>query len=98
MSNEIARTYAVLSVLKKNAKGELSKEKPTVQSYVYEWFASNAVANCETFEVRLLELARLEPEAIIHSYGNEFYVWLVCDFINAIETFVKMYNNGYTVD
>jgi hypothetical protein len=58
MSNEIARTQAVLNVLKKNAKGELSKEKPTVPSYVSRWYFDNACADRDMFEYRLLELAR----------------------------------------
>ena len=50
------------------------------------------------FEYRLLELARNPRQ------GNDvsnvlFYNWLTSlGFDNTIETLVKMYNNGYTVD
>lgn len=63
-----------------------------------DWFARNAVGDRSTFESRLLELAQRESEVTIHLYGEKFYVWLVRDFVGAIETLVKMYNNGYTVD
>ena len=98
MSNEIARTQAVLNVLKKNAKGELSKEKPTVPSYVSRWYFDNACADRDMFEYRLLELARNLRQ------GNDvsdtlFYTWLTSlGFDYTIEILVKMYNNGYTVD
>lgn len=98
MSTEAEMTKGVIFVLKKDAKGELSKEKPSVPFYVNEWFACNAVADRGIFELRLLELARRNSDTIIRCYGEDFYVWLVCDFVDAIETLVKMYNNGYTVD
>lgn len=98
MSNEITRTQAILTVLKKNAKGELSKDKPVVPSYVSRWFFNNACADRDMFEYRLLELAR-NPQQ-----GNDvndilFSAWLTTlGFDDTIETLVKMYNNGYTVD
>lgn len=98
MSNEIARTQAVLTVLKKNAKGELSKEKPSVPVYVNDWFARNAVAYCDMFEYRLLELAR-NPHQGNDVSDTLFYTWLTSlGFDYTIEILVKMYNNGYTVD
>lgn len=98
MSNEITRTQAILTVLKKNAKGELSKDKPVVPSYVSRWYLNNACADCDMFEYRLLELARNPRQ------GNDvsdilFSTWLTSlGFGDTIETLVKMYNNGYTVD
>ena len=98
MSNEIARTQAVLNVLKKNAKGELSKEKPTVPSYVSRWYLDNACADRDMFEYRLLELAR-NPRQGNDVYDTLFSTWLTkLGFDDTIETLVKMYNNGYTVD
>lgn len=98
MSNVVELTKAVILVLKKDAKGELSKEKPSVPIYVNDWFARNAVGDRSTFELRLLELAQRESEVTIHLYGEKFYVWLLRESVDAIETLVKMYNNGYTVD
>ena len=69
MSNVVEMTKAVILVLKKDAKGELSKEKPNVPGYVYDWFARNAVADRSTFELRLLELAQRESEVTIRLYG-----------------------------
>lgn len=98
MSNEIARTQAVLNVLKKNAKGELSKEKPTVPSYVSRWYLDNACADRDMFEYRLLELAR-NPRQGNDVSDTLFYTWLTSlGFDYTIEILVKMYNNGYTVD
>ena len=98
MSNEIARTQAVLTVLKKNAKGELSKEKPMVPSYVSRWYLDNACADRDMFEYRLLELAR-NPRQGNDVSDTLFYTWLTTlGFDDTIETLVKMYNNGYTVD
>lgn len=98
MSNEIARTQAVLNVLKKNAKGELSKEKPAVPSYVSRWHLNNACADRDMFEYRLLELAR-NPYQGSNVSDTLFSTWLTkLGFDDTIETLVKMYNNGYTVD
>lgn len=98
MSNVVARTQAVLTVLKKNVKGELSKEKPVVPSYVANWFANNACADRDMFEYRLLELAR-NPQYGSNVYDILFSTWLTSlGFDDTIETLVKMYNNGYTVD
>ena len=98
MSKEIERTQAVLTVLKKNVKGELSKEKPVVPSYVANWFANNACADRDMFEYRLLELAR-NPQYGSNVYDILFSTWLTSlGFDDTIETLVKMYNNGYTVD
>ena len=98
MSNEIARTQAVLNVLKKNAKGELSKEKPVVPSYVSRWFFNNACADRDMFEYHLLELAR-NPHQGNDVYDTLFYTWLTSlGFDYTIEILVEMYNNGYTVD
>ena len=98
MSNVVEITKAVILVLKKDAKGELSKEKPSVPIYVNDWFARNAVGDRSTFELRLLELAQRESKVTIHLYGEKFYVWLLRESVDAIETLVKMYNNGYTLD
>lgn len=98
MNNEIARTQAVLTVLKKNAKCELSKEKPMVPSYVSRWYLDNACADRDMFEYRLLELAR-NPRQGNDVSDTLFYTWLTkLSFDDTIETLVKMYNNGYTVD
>lgn len=98
MSNEIARTQAVLTVLKKNAKGEISKEKPTVPSYVSRWYLDNACADRDMFEYRLLELAR-NPRQGNDVSDTLFSAWLTkLSFDDTIETLIKMFNNGYTVD
>ena len=98
MSNEITRTQAILTVLKKDAKGELSKEKPTVPSYVSRWYLDNACADRDTFEYRLLELAR-NPHQGSNVSDTLFSAWLTkLGFDDTIETLVKMYNNGYNVD
>lgn len=97
MSNEIEMTQAVLVVLIKDVKGELSKEKPIVPSYVVKWFNSNACADRDTFEYRLLELAR-NPLYGSNPYDVRFSAWLTSDFYDSIETLVKMYDNGYISD
>lgn len=98
MSNEIARTQAVINVLKKDAKDELSHEKPVVPSYVANWFANNACGDRDMFEYRLLELAR-NPQSGLGVNDILFSTWLTAlGFDDTIETLVKMYNNGYTVD
>lgn len=98
MSNEIARTKAVINVLKKDAKGELSKDKPAVPSYVVNWFDNNACADRDMFEYRLLELAR-NPQSGFDVNDILFSTWLIAlGFDDTIETLVKMYNNGYTTD
>ena len=98
MSKEIERTKAVLAVLKKEVKGELSHEKPVVPSYVANWFANNACADRDMFEYRLLELAR-NPQPGLGVNDILFSTWLTAlGFDDTIETLVKMYNNGYTVD
>lgn len=98
MSKEIERTRTVLAVLKKEVKGELSHEKPVVPSYVANWFANNVCADRDMFEYRLLELAR-NPQSGLGVNDILFSTWLTAlGFDDTIETLVKMYNNGYTVD
>lgn len=98
MNNEITRTKAVINVLKKDAKGELSKDKPAVPSYVANWFANNACADRDMFEYRLLELAR-NPETGLDVNDILFSTRLLTlGFDDTIETLVKMYNNGYISD
>lgn len=98
MSNEIERTKAVINVLKKDAKGELSKDKPEVPSYVANWFANNACADRDMFEYRLLELAR-NPQSGPGLDDILFSTWLLTlGFDDTIETLVKMYANGYISD